>query len=84
MISRAQREAIVRAAEEAQFLSLPDAVGPAFVPLDGPDNVLELELQGHLHKVFLNDPASAKGPEVERFRRVWRAVVEASPIKPPL
>src|SRR5205085_4078425 len=83
-ISMAQREAIVRAAEESQFFALPESVGPSVVPIHGPDNTLELELHGRVHKVFLNDPASAAGPQVDRFRRVWRAVVERSPIKPPL
>jgi hypothetical protein len=83
-ISTAQREAILRTAEEAQFLALPDSLGPSLVPIHGPENTLEIELRGRVHKVFLNDPASAKGPHVERFRRVWRAVVETSPLKPPL
>ena len=83
-ISTAQREAILRAAEEAQFFALPASLGPSSVPVDGPENTLEIELRGRVHKVFLNDPASAKGPQVERFRRVWRPVVETSPIKPPL
>jgi hypothetical protein len=46
------------------------------VPIHGPENTLEIELRGRVHKVFLDDPASAKGPQVERFRRVWRAVID--------
>jgi len=83
-ISSAERDAILKAAGEAQFFALPEFVGPSVVPIHGPDNTLEIELNGRAHKVFLNEPASAKGPQVERFRRVWRAVVEKSPLKPPL
>jgi len=84
IFSTAQREAILRAAEDAQFFALPDSLGPSSVPVDGPENTLEIELRGRVHKVLLNDPASAKGPQVDRFRRVWRAVVESSPLIPPL
>ena len=83
-ISTAQRQAIMRATEEAQFFELTEPLGPGSVPIHGPDNTLELEVPGRVHKVFLNDPASAAGPQVQRFHRVWRAVVETSPIKPPL
>jgi len=82
-ISTAQRQAIVRASEEAQFFELTESLGPGSVPFHAPDNTLELEVRGRVHKVFLNDPASAAGAPVQRFRRVWRAVVETSPIKPP-
>src|SRR5262249_5168215 len=83
-ITTGQREAIVKATDEVHCFALPDSLGPRSVPIHGPDNTLEIELRGRVHKVFLNDPASAKGDEVERFRRVWRAVVETSPLKPPL
>jgi hypothetical protein len=83
-ISNAEREAIVKATGEAEFFALPEYVGPSSVPIHSPDNTLEIELNGRAHKVFLNEPSSARGPQVERFRRVWRAVVERSPLKPPL
>jgi hypothetical protein len=83
-VSSVQREAILKATEEAQFFALPESVGPSSVPIHGPDNTLEVELDGRAHKVFLNEPDSAKGQQVERFRRVWRAVVETVPLKPPL
>jgi hypothetical protein len=83
-ISSAQRQAILRAAEEAQFFTLAESLSPGSVPIHGPQNTLELKVSGRSHKVFLNDPASTKDPQAERFRRVWRVVVETSPIKPPL
>ena len=83
-ISAAQRQAILRAAKEGQFFTLAESVVSGSLPIHGPQNTLELEVGGRSHKVFLNDPASAKDSQSERFRRVWRAVVETSPIKPPL
>lgn len=83
-LSTAQRQAILRAAEEAKFTELPNRLGPAFVQLDGPENSLEFETPGRTRSVRLDDPKSARGSEVERFRRVWNAVVKTSPIKPPL
>ena len=80
----AQRQAILRAAEEAKFTELPNRLGPPFVQLDGPENWLEFETPGRTYSVRLDDPKSARGSEVARFRRVWKAVVELSPIKPPL
>lgn len=83
-ISTAQREAILKAVEEAQFFALPALVGSDSIPVDGPENTLEIVRRGRRHRVVLNEPLSAKGPEVELFRRVWRAVVQPSPLTPPL
>ena len=83
-LSEAAREAIVAAARDARFLDLPKSLGPELVPVHGPEIVVHLTLDRSTRKVFLNEPNDAVGPDVERFRRVWRAVVAASPIKPPL
>jgi hypothetical protein len=83
-LSAAQRQAILRAIEQADFFALPGSVGPAVVWVDGPANGLEVRLHGRVHKVFLNDPERASGAQVERFRRVWRIIVANSPVKPPL
>ena len=79
-----QRQAISRAVDEAKFAELPERLGPDTVQLDGPENWLEIESGNRVHRVRLDDPRSAKGSDVERFRRVWRAVVEVSPITPPI
>ena len=83
-VSVAQHQAILAAAEETEFFSLAKSLGPSSIPIHGPQNTLELDVRGRIHRVFLNDPASAEGAQVKRFRRIWRAVVESSPIKPPL
>ena len=83
-LSEAARDAIVAAARDARFLDLPKSLGPELIPIHGPEIVVQLTLDRRTRKVFLNDPKSAGGPDVERFRRVWRAVVAASPTKPPL
>ncbi|MGV3519313.1 hypothetical protein [Luteitalea sp.] len=83
-ISTARREAILKAVEEAQFFALPALVGSDSIPVDGPENRLEIVRRGHRHRVVLNEPLSAKGRQVERFRHVWRAVVQPSPLTPPL
>ena len=78
------RLAIAKAVEDAKFFDLPEYLGPSAVPLHGPENTLQIELDGRVGKVFLYDPSTERGPEVERFKRAWRAVVGLSPIKPPL
>ncbi len=83
-LSEAARDAIVAAAREARFLDLPTSIGPEIIPVHGPEIVAHLTLNRRTRKVFLNEPKDAAGPDVERFRRVWQAVVAASPIKPPL
>jgi hypothetical protein len=82
-ISRAQRDAILRAVEEADFFALPEFVGPTLVEIHGPDNCLDIRVGGRVRRVVLNEPASSTGEAVERFRKVWRSVSESSPIKPP-
>jgi hypothetical protein len=83
-LPRARREAILRAVEDANFFALPEFVGPSLVPIHGPEDCLEIQIRGRVLKVFLNDPASATSDEVDRFRKVWRAVSASSPVKPPL
>ena len=83
-LPRARREAILRAVEEANFFALPKFVGASPVPIHGPEDCLEIQLRGRVLKVFLSDPASSTGDEVERFRKVWRAVSASSPVQPPL
>lgn len=83
-LSEAARDAIVTAARDARFLDLPRSLGPELMPVHGPEIVVHLTLNRGTRKVFLNEPKDAVGPDVERFRRGWEAVVAASPIKPPL
>ena len=63
---------------------LPDYLGASTVPLHGPENTLEIEMEGRLRKVILYDPHNERGSEIDRFKRVWKAVVRLSPIKAPL
>jgi hypothetical protein len=78
------RLAITKAVEDAKFFDLPEYLGPSTVPLHGPENTLQIEFDGRVRKVFLHDPSTERGPEVERFKRAWNAVVALSPVKPPL
>ena len=78
------RSLITKAIEDAKFFELPEFLGPPTVPLHGPENTLQIELDGRVRKVTLHDPSTERGAEVERFKRAWRAVVKSSPLKPPL
>ena len=79
-----ERSRIVKAVDGAKFFELPEYLGPSTIPLHGPENVLQIELDGRSRKVRLHDPPNRSGTEVERFKRAWDAVVGFSPIKPPL
>jgi len=78
------RSTITKAVEDSKFFELPEYLGPSTVPLHGPENTLQIELDGRVRKVNLYDPSTWQGAEVERFKRAWRAVVKSSPLKPPL
>ena len=79
-----ERALITKAVESAKFFELPEYLGPSPLPLHGPENVLQIELDGRSRKVRLHDPSTRRGSQVDRFKRVWDAVVDLSPIKPPL
>jgi nicotinic acid mononucleotide adenylyltransferase len=78
------RSAITKTVEDAKFFELPEYIGPSTVPLHGPENTLQIEIEDRVRKVSLHDPSTERGAEVERFRRAWNAVVKLSPLKPPL
>ncbi len=79
-----ERQAIVRASDEARYFELPDSVGPSDLPVHGPLNTLEIRYGGRVRKVYLSDPTNAHGDDVRRFRLVWDAIAALSGIKPPL
>jgi hypothetical protein len=83
LLSQAQRDAIRMAIREAQFHDLAESLGPERIPLHGPSHSLAITLDERARRVDLYQPADATGTAVERFRRVWRAVVAASPISRP-
>jgi hypothetical protein len=83
-VAPADRSAITKAVEDAKFFDLPEHIGPSTVPLHGPENTLQIEFDGRVRRIFLYDPSTERGPEVERYKRVWNAVVKLSPLKPPL
>ena len=83
-VDAAERQAIVRASDEARYFELPDSVGPSDLPVHGPLNTLEIRYGGRVRKVYLNDPTNAHGDDVRRFRLVWDAIAALSGIKPPL
>jgi len=78
------RSAITKTIEDAKFFDLPEYLGPSTVLLHEPENTLEIEVDHRVRKVRLYDPSTERGAEVERFKRVWNAVVKWSPLKPPL
>jgi hypothetical protein len=84
MLEPKDRRAINQAVDATKFFELPEHLGPSAVLLHGPENCLEIKLEGRVRKVFLDEPLTERGPEVERFKRAWKAVVDLSPIKPPL
>jgi hypothetical protein len=77
------RVAIAKAVEDARFFELPEYIGPQTIPMHGPENRLHVDVDGRLRKVRLHDPASQRGPQVERFKRVRAAVIRSSRIKSP-
>lgn len=79
-----ERALLTKAVDSAKFFELPEYLGPATPPLHGPENVLQIELDGRSRKVRLHDPSTRQGAQVERFKRAWDAIVDLSPIKPPL
>jgi hypothetical protein len=84
MVAPKDRSLIMKAVEDAKFFELPAYLGPSLVPLHGPENTLQIEVDGRARKVSLHDPSTERGAEVERFKRAWNVVVGLSPIKPPL
>jgi hypothetical protein len=83
-VDAAGRQTIVRASEGARYFDLPDTVGSSDLPIHGPQNTLEICYRGRVRKVYLNDPTSARGDAVRRFRLLWDVIAALSPIKPPL
>jgi hypothetical protein len=82
-LTAAQVNSIRQEIDAARFAELPETLAPQLVFLDGPEQRLYILSAGKVYRVFLLEPKQASGAEVERFRKVWRAVVACIPIPPP-